>query len=178
MEPYVAQIILFPYSFAPSNFAFCEGQTIAISQNQALYTLIGTTYGGNGTSTFLLPDLREKVALGTGQGPGLSNYVLGQTAGTPSVTVSTQQMPSHNHQVSSGNIANVNNLTAAPAAGSWIGPQVLGGKMFSDQPPVPGNAMYAGLIANSGGSQPHDNMQPFIGLHYCIALYGIFPTQN
>lgn len=174
-EPYIGQIIVFPYTFAPVNYAFCEGQLINISQNQALFTIIGTTYGGNGTSNFALPDMRTRVALGQGQGPGLSNYVLGETAGTESVTLLSSQMPMHNHIASASNIATLGNETAGPVAGSWIG-DVVDGKTYSDQP---SNAQFAAnVLTQAGGNQPHDNMQPFLGLHYCIGLYGIFPTRS
>jgi microcystin-dependent protein len=176
-QPYTAQIIVFPYSYAPRDWAFCEGQVIPISQNQALYSLIGTTYGGNGTTTFALPNLSERVALHEGQGPGLSNYALGQASGVPNVALTSGQLPAHNHQASLGQLADLTKLVAAPAAGNWVGPQSLGGKMFSDtttpQDPLAGNALMM-----SGGSQPHDNLQPFLCLHYCIALYGIFPSRN
>jgi microcystin-dependent protein len=163
--------MLFAGTFAPLNYAFCDGSLQAISQNETLYTLIGTTYGGDGVNTFALPDLRGRVPVhqGTGVGTG-TTYVPGQLAGTESVTLSQQQIPVHNHS-----------LIAIPANGNQGSPS--NGFLSSS-----GVARYTTAAADvamsnqsinvQGGSQPHDNMQPFVAISFVIALYGIFPTQN
>jgi microcystin-dependent protein len=169
LEPYLGEIFLVPYNFAPRGYAFCQGQILPIAQNTALFSLLGTTYGGNGTTTFALPDLRGRVAESTGQGPGLSNISLGQVGGSETVTLTQNQMPAHGHPASS-----------TQAAGTSTRP--------SNQFPAASQPVYAaatdgttlnpGFIQPVGGSQPHNNLQPFLGLNYIIALEGIFPSRN
>jgi microcystin-dependent protein len=160
---------MFGCNFAPRGWALCNGQLLSIAQNTALFSLLGTTYGGNGQTTFGLPDLRGRVPIHFGQGPGLSSYVQGQTGGVESVTLIPQQIPAHNHSLAcSSDDANAgspaNNFPAAVAN------------------PIYSNAQNAALAANAistvGGSQPHENRQPYQTLNFCIALQGIFPSRN
>jgi microcystin-dependent protein len=167
-EPFLGQIMLVPYNFAPRGWAFCAGQILPISQNSALFSLLGTSYGGNGTTTFALPDLRGRVAVGVGQGPGLSPYNLGQQAGAENVTLLQQQMPIHNHVAS----ANNGSATATRPAGTVP----AGGGSYAAA--SDGTTMNPTFIQNAGGSQPHNNIQPFLGLNYIIALTGVFPSRN
>jgi microcystin-dependent protein len=191
MDPFVGQIFLLPYTFAPKNFAFCEGQLLPISQNTALFSLLGTTYGGDGKSTFALPDLRGRVPLGFGQGPGLTDYPLGASAGSENVTLLGSEIPQHVHTVSdisplTGTVRARNapgnqqtplgNLPAIEAAG--------GPATFSNA--APNANMHAssvtgvsgGPTTSAGGDQPHSNMQPYLGLRFCIALAGVFPSHS
>lgn len=174
-EPYVAQIALFGFNFAPISYAFCNGALVAISQNEALFTLIGTTYGGNGTTNFALPDLRDHSALSTGQGPGLSNYVLGQNVGTPQVSLVSSQIPQHNHIINASDAVAASDYTLAPQPNGWYGARAAGANLFDT---VSNTTMAMNSITLTGGSLPHSNEQPYLGLNYCIALYGIYPTQN
>ncbi len=169
-NPYLGEIRIFPYNFSPMGWALCEGQTMPISQNTALFALLGTTYGGNGTTTFNLPDLRGRAVVGAGEGPGLSNYVLGEDGGAESVTLTSNQMPAHNHLVH----ADEGKGNSKVPGGSVI---ALGKKdefsTVSD-----GSTMNAGMIANTGGSQPAPILSPFLVMTPCIALQGIFPSRS
>ncbi len=171
-EPFLGQIILVGFNFAPRGYAFCQGQILSIAQNTALFSLLGTTYGGNGTTTFALPDLRGRVPNGQGQGPGLSNYTLGEVGGAETVTLVSTQMPAHTHLLNcyteDGNQGNANgnvlaSTGAAPPPYSNVAPNSL---------------MAPASIAAAGGSQPHENRSPYLTLNYCIALQGIFPSRN
>ena len=164
-EPFIGQIILFAGNFAPRGYAVCAGQLLPIAQNTALFSLLGTTYGGNGQTTFALPDLRGRAPLGTGQGPGLSNRTLGEVSGEESHTLTVGELPQHAHlpQVANGD------QTTNRAAGSVP----ANGGVYSTSPNASGAT--TGL---AGGSQPHNNLQPYLGLNYCIALEGIFPSRN
>lgn len=168
-SPYLGQITLFPYNFAPRGWAFCGGQILSIAQNTALFSLLGTTYGGNGQTTFALPDLRGRVPVSSGQGPGLSNYTLGEISGTETVTLNLTQIPSHNHQVSC--------LNSDATSGKPSGNILAAGPTAYVQPP--GNSfMAAAMIQPAGGNQPIGILQPSLCLNYCIALEGIFPSRN
>jgi len=180
MDPYIGSIMLFAGNFAPRNYMLCAGQLLPISQYSALFSILGTTYGGNGTSTFGLPDLRGRAAIGQGQGPGLSPISLGEMAGTESVTVLSTNMPAHTHTatvtINCVNDSRPNNDTPAGQAldnGSTVA-------MFSGS--TPDTPMAAGMataqIGNAGGSQPISIQDPFLGLNYCIAIQGIFPSRN
>jgi microcystin-dependent protein len=175
-EPYIGQIGIFAFNFAPRNWSFCNGALVPIAQNQALFSIIGTTYGGNGTTNFALPNIQDTCVVATGQGPGLSNYVLGETAGAAEVTLTQQQMPQHNHQVDTI-AADVNTDYAQTVVQSaWIGKQFKGGALFNPTPD--GNTFAVQTIAIAGGSLPHMNEQPYLGMNYCIAQYGVFPSRN
>jgi microcystin-dependent protein len=178
-SPYVGQIFMFAGNFAPAGWMFCAGQLIPISENETLFNLIGTTYGGDGQETFALPDMRGRVPIHQGTGGGLSTYTLAQTGGTEDVTLTTQQIPSHNHLF----LANGNAATSANPSSN----ATLANQNVSQSPnPVSYYAPYDGTaqvtmpgnsIANSGGNQPHNNIQPIMTLNYCISLFGVFPTQ-
>ena len=172
-QPYVAQIQIFGFNFAPIDYAFCAGQLIAISQNQALFAIIGTTYGGNGTTNFALPNIQERGVVNVGTGAGLSTYVLGEQIGVPTVTISQAQMPQHNH-ILYGTAGSQEDL--GPAAGGWLGEKTQGMQTFTNS--AADSTMAPNFLTQSGGSQPHMNEQPYLAMNYCIALYGIFPTQN
>lgn len=169
-DPFIGQIKLFGFNFSPRMYAFCNGQLLPIAQNQALFSLLGTTYGGNGQTTFGLPNLQGRAALHFGQGPGLANYAEGQTSGEENHTLATGEMPAHNHPV----------LTSANSADQTYPPNNLWANAGSSPGFInaAGGVMNAGTIANAGGSQGHNNMQPYLALNYCIALQGIFPSRN
>jgi microcystin-dependent protein len=170
-EPFIGEIQLVGFNFAPIGWATCSGQLVAISQNEALFTLIGTTYGGDGQQTFALPDLRGRRIVGAGQGPGLSNYVNGQVGGEESVTLTLVQMPQHSH---TPNASSAPGTSLTPAGNYWASQTATA--LYSNAP-APAN-MAAGLIGNAGGNQPHDNMQPYLVMNYIIALEGIYPSRN
>ena len=172
-EPYLGMIILVPYNFAPRGWAFCAGQILPIAQNTALFALLGTTFGGNGQTTFALPDLRGRVPMGVGQAPGLDNYVLGEVLGTEEVTLNINQMPAHGHPATAKAIDDEGN-SGSPTGRSLAN---IANGYASGNPSATMNATMV-QVGNAGGSQPHDNMQPCLGLNYCIALEGIFPSRN
>jgi microcystin-dependent protein len=178
-EPFIGQIVLFPYNFAPRGWAFCNGQLLSIAQNTALFSLLGTTYGGDGRTTFALPDLRGRVPISAGQGPGLSDYSLGETGGAEDVTLITSEMPSHNHTAQvqlKGSNANASTdlPSGAVLARSARGNIYAAAASLVDM----SSSSAASTIGAAGGSQPHENRQPFLTLNYCIALEGIFPSRN
>jgi microcystin-dependent protein len=171
-EPFLGQIILVPYNFAPRGWAFCNGQVLPIAQNTALFSLLGTTYGGNGQTTFALPDLRGRVPNGSGQGPGLSNYDLGQVGGTETDTLTVNQMPAHNHLV---------NVNSGDGVGARVANNFLsnsGTELLYDSTQTSAATMAPQMISNAGGSQPFGILQPYLTLNYCIALEGIFPSRS
>ena len=171
-NPYVGEIRLFGGSFAPAGWALCQGQLVSIAENEVLFTLIGTTYGGDGQETFGLPDLRGRVPLHQGNGPGLSPRVIGERAGAETVTLSTQQLPAHSHTLVATTATA--SATAGPAAGVLATASV---KLYGTG--APGTTLANAAIAPaSGGNQPHENMAPFLAIHYIISLYGIFPSQS
>ncbi len=168
--PFIGEIRMFGGNFVPRGWAFCDGQLLAIAQNDVLFALIGTTYGGDGQTTFSLPDLRGRIPVHAGQGPGLSGYVLGQQAGVETVTLTQQQLPVHSHaaqaQSGPGN-------QAAPSGGVWAS---SGQNQFSGG--APNSPMGSSAIRPVGGSQPHDNVAPYQALSFIIALEGVFPQQG
>jgi microcystin-dependent protein len=165
---FLGEITLVPYNFAPRGYAFCQGQILSISQNTALFSLLGTTYGGDGVSTFGLPDLRGRCAVSQGQGPGLSNYDLGEQTGTETVTLTTGQMPAHGHAA--------NARDDDPNSGLVTNNLLANLQAYSNKA---ANATLSGtMIGQTGGNQPHANIQPLLVLNYCIALQGIYPSRN
>jgi microcystin-dependent protein len=171
--PLLGEIKMVPYNFAPKGWAFCNGQLLSISQNTALFSLLGTTYGGNGTTTFALPDFRGRVPTSAGQGPGLSNYTLGEQTGTESVTLTVAQLPAHNHTVNG--VASGGNQ-ASPAGGS---PAIEStGTSLDYSSAAPNSAMNAAMVSPTGSTQPHSNIQPLLCVNFVIALVGIFPSRN
>lgn len=167
-EPFLGEVRIFGFNFAPRGWAFCNGQILSIAQNTALFALLGVMYGGNGQTTFGLPDLRGRVPLGFGQGPGLSPYNQGQTGGTESVTLQTNQMPMHSHLVSA---------SSQPPNASRPGNAFLAGN-GPYQAASDGTTMNPAMIGIAGGGQPHTNIQPYLAMSFCIALEGIFPSRN
>jgi microcystin-dependent protein len=168
MEPFLGQLILVPYDFAPNGWALCNGQLLSIAQNQALFALLGTTYGGDGVNTFALPDLRGRVPVSFGQGPGLSSYILGETYGAESVTLNTTQTPSHTHSV------NCDSARGNEAGPTGRYPAEASHKIYAGT----ANAqMNAGMIGDTGGGAAHDNRQPSLVLNWIIALQGVFPAR-
>jgi microcystin-dependent protein len=165
-QPYIGEIRMFGGNFAPVGWMFCAGQIIPITGNETLFNLIGTTYGGDGQSTFALPDLRGRVPVHQGQGQ--SSYVLAQTGGVETVTLTQNQMPAHTHAPMASNTGASDN----PANNFWANSTT--GKPYSAAPPAV--QMNAGTMGPSGGSQPHENMIPFLCVSYIISLFGIFPT--
>jgi|SRR5260221_10849449 len=170
-DPFIGEIRMFGGNFAPLGWAFCAGQLMAISQNDALFALIGTTYGGDGQVTFGLPDLRGRGPIHQGQGPGLSSYVLGQLSGTESVTVTTSQIPAHTHPAALNNAAGTTNN---PQNATWASAP----NTQSYNNTAPDVAMSASSITTAGSSVPHDNMPPFLAVSFIICLEGIFPSRN
>jgi len=182
-SPYLSQILMFGGNFAPKNYAFCNGQTLSISQNAALFSLLGTTYGGNGTTNFALPNLQSSLALSFGQGPGLSNYALGQVGGTPNVTLTQATVPSHQHFMmastnpSATTSAAISN-TVVPGTPSVSGAEFYANPPQSGQPPLIPHAQAATLVSTVGNNQGHSNLMPSLCISFCIALVGIFPSRN
>ncbi len=168
-QPYIGEIRQFAGNFAPSGWMLCQGQLLPISEYETLFVLIGTTYGGDGQSTFGLPDLQGRVPIHMGNNGG-NSYVLGQSSGTESVTLTAQQMPAHSHIPSASSVAGT---LDNPANNFWAASST--GKPYT---PAPGNLnMNAAAVTPAGGSQPHDNMIPYLAINYIISLFGIFPTQ-
>jgi microcystin-dependent protein len=169
-DPFVAEIRIFPFNFAPTGWAFCDGQLLPISQNTALFSLLGTTYGGDGKSTFALPDLRDRAPMHWGQGPGLSLHDLGESGGSEAVTLIASELPAHSHALSgSSSAADTNNPVGAL-------PATVSGALYG----TPQNlvAFAPESLALAGGSQPHNNMQPYLTLNFCIAMQGVFPPRS
>ena len=180
-DPYVAEIRIFPFNFPPKGWAFCQGQLLAISQNTALFSLLGTTYGGDGRVTFALPNLQGRGALQQGQGQGLTQYVLGEETGSPTITLLSSELPAHNHTF----VASTNTGTTDTATNNQLG---IGGTGTKSQnysanlySPNPGSAttlMAPQSIGLTGGNGPHNNMMPYLTLNFCIAMQGIYPPRG
>lgn len=169
-EPYIGEIRMFGGSFAPAGWAFCDGQQMPISENDALFTLIGTTYGGDGQETFNLPNLQSRVPIHAGSGGG-GSYQLAEAAGVEEVTLTTQQIPVHNHAM----FATTTNGSASNP-GSNILAQSPSIKMYSAA--APNTPLAANSITPTGGSQPHTNLQPYLCISFIISLFGVFPQQT
>jgi len=183
-DPFVAEIRIFPFNFAPKGWAFCAGQLLPISQNTALFSLLGTTYGGDGKSTFALPNLQGNVPIHAGQGPGLSLRDLGEIGGETTVTLLQTEIPAHTHvvnalsangtaTVSSGNML----ATAAASGGGGKIPATFSATFYSSNTAKATTALSPFALSISGGGQPHNNMMPYLGLNFCIALQGVFPPR-
>jgi len=170
-EPYIGEIRMFAGNFAPNGWMFCEGQTLPISENDALFTLIGTTYGGDGQETFNLPNLASRVPIHMGTGPDGTTYQLAEMAGTEQETLTVQQIPNHTHP-----------LSASTAAGGVNSPA---NKVLAASPSVtifvedsPDNQLNPNSVTPAGGSQPHENTQPFLCINFILSLFGVFPSQT
>jgi microcystin-dependent protein len=172
-DPFVAEIRIFGFNFAPRGWAFCNGQLLPLSQNTALFSLLGTTYGGDGKSTFALPDIQGRVPMHPGQGPGLSSHNLGETGGTTAVTLLPSEMPAHTHTL--GVQTAPLGATATPA-GTTLG-RPASGKLYVAAANPPLVTMSPSMLAGAGGGQPHNNLQPFLTFNFCIALQGVFPPR-
>ncbi|GAB3588204.1 phage tail protein [Hymenobacter daeguensis] len=180
-ESYLGELRPVGFGFAPKGWMLCQGQTLPINQNQALFSLLGTTYGGNGTTTFNLPDLRGRIPVGLGQGPGLAPYILGQTGGVEGQTLTADQLPVHGHAVQA-TMKPDGAVDSNSPGGEYIGPGSL--NQYSKKgPTVSKNVVMAanavtGTASPVGGSQPHENRQPFIAINYAICLQGVFPSRS
>ncbi|MES2796822.1 MAG: tail fiber protein [Bacteroidota bacterium] len=170
-EPFLAEIRMFSFNFAPKGWAQCNGQILPINQNQALFSILGTTYGGNGQTTFALPNLRGRTPIHQGDG-----FTLGQSAGETNHTINQQEMPSHNHFVNA--VSTNSNLTDSPSSSTLLA-NTAPNQIYNDgSGGFSPTALIAGTISNTGGSQPHNNMMPSAVINFCIALQGIFPSRN
>lgn len=170
-EPYLAEIHMFGFNFSPRGWSSCDGQILPINQNQSLYSLIGTIYGGDGRTSFALPDLRGRIPIHSGAGGGLTSRRLGEHSGIENVTLTQAQIPSHTHQMQSSSVEADELLAAGNVLAEVEGVPAYG----SDTPTVP---MHPNSLSNSGGNQSHSNMQPSQVINYCIALQGLFPSRN
>lgn len=169
-NPYVGEVRLIGFTFAPVGWNFCDGSLLDIANNSTLYTLIGTTYGGNGQSTFAIPDLRGRVPVHQGTLQGGSQYVIGQPAGAESVTLNTNQIPVHNHQFQCNSTLTNNNATP--------GNNTVGGGIDAFRTTPPNSPMNQKMLSTAGGSLPHENRQPFLAMNWVISLFGIYPSQG
>ena len=174
-DPFLGMIMVFGFDFAPRSWALCQGQILSIAQNTALFSLLGTAYGGNGNTTFALPDLRGRAPIGIGQGPGLKLYQLGEASGEMSHSLTLPEMPAHTH---TGNVILGSGLAnSANGAGNNFAANTGGASIYNSG--SAGSNMASNVITNaSGGNQPHNNMSPYLGVNYCIALQGIYPSRN
>ena len=174
-DQYIGEIRIFGFNFEPYNWAFCNGQLIPVKQNPALFSLLGTTYGGNGTTTFGLPNFQGCRPVMFGQGTGLSPYALGQTGGVPIVQLNATQIPPHSHAAS----AYVGAGGQSPGTTTvWSDPSERGVNAYAPSGPGSNVQMSSGIATSIGGGQPHNNLQPYLTLNFCIALAGIFPQRG
>lgn len=171
-DPFVAEIRIFPFNFAPKGWAWCNGQLMPISQNTALFSLLGTTYGGDGKSTFALPNLQGSAPMHPGQGPGLSLHDLGETGGSDTVTLLQSEIPSHTHALQ----ASTQPGEDASPVGEAIA-RSTGASLYQSNTASNIVQMGAGAVAPTGGNQPHNNMQPYLTMYFNIALQGVFPPR-
>jgi microcystin-dependent protein len=171
-DPFVAEIRIFPFNFAPRGWAWCDGQLMPISQNTALFSLLGTTYGGDGKSTFALPDLQGRAPMQPGQGPGLSLYDLGQTGGSETVTLLESEIPAHSHTARAGALDPAD--TNIPSATAVFAPST-GGALYQASADT---QLAPEALAPAGGDQPHNNMQPYLTFYFNIALQGVYPPRT
>jgi microcystin-dependent protein len=172
-DPFVAEIRIFPFSFAPKGWAFCDGQLLPLSQNTALFSLLGTTYGGDGKSNFALPNMQGSAPMHPGQGKGLSLHDLGEIGGTQSVTLIDAEMPAHNHFLTAQTVDNADITNPGPTI--TFAPSV-GGTAYQNA--SDNTRLGFEALAPAGSSFPHNNMQPFLTLSFCIALQGVFPPRG
>jgi microcystin-dependent protein len=173
-DPFVAEIRIFPFNFAPKGWAWCDGQLLPLSQNTALFSLLGTTYGGNGKSNFALPDLQGRAPMHPGQGPGLSLHDLGETGGSETVTLLESEIPAHSHawNAAGGDIGD----ERSPIDRATARTTNVGGNLYGTVANVVTMSFQA--LPPAGGDQPHNNMQPYLTFYFCIALQGVFPPRG
>lgn len=178
-QPYIAQITIMPYTFVPAGWAGCNGQIIAIAQQSALFAVIGTFFGGNGTSTFGLPNLQQRAPVGTGTAPGLSPWAIGEAWGTATVGLTADQIPAHTH-----NVLQEQELSESPspmnnALGTLtLVPNGVQTPLYKQPPSTFDLTLSPSSLATAGNSQPHENRQPFLAMQFCIAMEGIYPSRN
>jgi microcystin-dependent protein len=170
-DRYLGQISIFSFGFAPRGFAQCNGQLLPIAQNQALFALLGTTYGGDGRTTFALPNLRGRVGIGQGQGPGLTSRTMGEAAGETVHVLTQNELPEHTHVAHFAS----DSTQMSPSGNYWAGDPV-GNVTFASS--TDGTSLHPAAIASAGGNQPHENRQPFLVLNFCICLQALFPSQG
>ena len=174
-DPFVAEIRIFPFNFAPKGWAFCDGQIMPLSQNTALFSLLGTTYGGDGKSNFALPDMQGNAPMHPGQGPGLSLHDLGETGGSETVTLLDSEIPSHIHFMRAHNLDQADHQIPSPTTSIA---QSANGSAYQSTTNSNLTQLAAQTIAPAGGNQPHNNLQPYLTLNFCIALQGVFPPRT
>ena len=174
-DPFVAEIRIFPFNFAPRGWAFCDGQLLPLSQNTALFSLLGTTYGGNGKSNFALPDLQGAAPMFWGQGPGLSLYDIGQAGGSETVSLLESEIPSHAHTLVASMAAADEEGTRSPG-GNYVGVPQAASRFYA--PYANAANMAPEALAPSGGDAPHNNMMPYLTMYFCISLQGVFPQRS
>jgi microcystin-dependent protein len=173
-DPFVAEIRIFPFNFAPKGWAWCNGQLLPLSQNTALFSLLGTTYGGNGMSNFALPDLQGRAPMHPSQGPGLSLHDLGETGGTESVTLLESEIPSHSHTLT----ASVEDGTQGSLTNGITLATSVGGTLYQSNTSANLTTMHGSSVAPTGSTAPHNNMQPYLTFYFNIALQGVFPPRS
>jgi microcystin-dependent protein len=171
-DPFVAEIRIFAFNFAPKGWAFCDGQILPLSQNTALFSLLGTTYGGDAKTNFALPNMQGNAPMHPGQGPGFSLHDLGETGGSQTVSLLESEIPSHSHQVS----VSVRDATSRLPAGLLLA-KGIGVQVYAN-PAAPTVSLNENALTPAGGDQPHNNMQPYLTLNFCIALQGVFPPRT
>jgi microcystin-dependent protein len=172
-DPFVAEIRIYPFNFPPTGWAFCDGQLMPLSQNTALFSLLGTYYGGDGKSNFALPDLQGAAPLHAGQGPGLEDYALGEMGGTDSVALLESEMPAHDHLMQADVVDLADTNVPSPSASFALS---SGGTLYQSGAPDTTLAVQAATPA--GGSLAHNNLQPYLTLNFCIALQGVYPARS
>jgi microcystin-dependent protein len=172
MDPFVAEIRIFPFNFPPRGWAFCSGQILPISQNTALFSLLGTTYGGDGKSNFALPNMQGNIPMHPGQGPGLSLHDLGETGGSETVTLLQSEIPAHTHTMRADILDIADTNAGSPNASYALS---SGGTLYQA---AANGALADTALTAAGGDQPHNNMQPYLTLNFCIALQGVFPPRT
>ncbi|MEO8054401.1 MAG: tail fiber protein [Acidobacteriota bacterium] len=170
-DPFVAEIRIFPFNFAPKGWAWCDGQLLPISQNTALFSLLGTTYGGDGKSSFALPDLQGNAPMHPGQGPGLSLHDLGETGGSESVSLLESEIPAHSHAFRASQADATTRITAGQLPATSLGLSLYGA-------PAANVPLSFNALAPAGGDQPHNNMQPYLTFYFNIALQGVYPPRT
>ncbi len=176
-NPYLAEIRIFPFNFAPKGWAFCDGQILSLSQNTALFSLLGTTYGGDGKSNFALPNLQGNAPMHPGQGPGLSLHDLGETGGSDSVSLLQSEIPFHSHTINCIDGPRVGGQSGQPGNATLVKTSGTPANAYTSNA-TQNQTMAGNMVAPAGGDQPHNNLMPYLTLNFCIALQGVFPPRT
>jgi microcystin-dependent protein len=174
---FIGEIRIFGFTFAPRNWLFCDGQLLSIAQNTALFSIIGTYYGGNGQTTFAVPNFQGRSGVQQGTGPGLSTYDLGEMSGSETVTLTLGQIPIHAHVINTQAASTATQSAKLPTSNAYLG-NSFPDALFNDQTPSPTTSFSPSAIGPAGQSLPHENMQPYLVLNYCMCQYGVFPSRN